>query len=173
MATFKDLERFIQNLPQQVKLQAAQIIAETATEDFKQNFTRKSFDGKPWPQAKNPPQRGTLMVRDAHLVNSIKPVTVTAEKVVIAAGDSMAPYAKIHNEGFIGGVTVKPHSRASKATGWATNIDSGKTFRSNTSQVQAHTRRMKMPRRRFMGYSRDLEQSILNRLQQALKYFKL
>lgn len=72
MATFKDLERFVQNLPNQIKLQAAQIIAETATEDFKQNFTRKGFGDSPWQLAKNTPSRGALMVRDSHLVNSIK-----------------------------------------------------------------------------------------------------
>lgn len=173
MATFKDLERFVQNLPNQVKLQAAQIIAETATEDFKQNFTRKGFDDTPWDAAKNPPSRGTLMLRDSHLVNSIKPVTVTADKVVIAAGDSKAPYAKIHNEGFIGGVYVKPHERATKATGWATNIESRKNFRTNTMQIQGHTKRLRMPRRQFMGYTKNLEKLIINRLQQAFKNLKL
>lgn len=169
MATFNDLEKYARQLPAKLKQTAAAIIAETATEDFKQNFTRKSFDGRPWPDAQNPPPRGSLMVRSGSLVNSIKPTTVTPQKVVITAGDSHAPYARIHNQGFVGGVTVKPHHRSTKATQWAKNPLTQKHHRTATTQVQGYTKRMVMPRRQFMGYSKTLETAILKRLKAAFK----
>lgn len=68
-------------------------------------------------------------------------------------------YAKAHNEGFSGNVTIKAHSRNkySKAkTGTGKFTKTGKertqtvTFKSGSSQVREHQRKMNIPKRQFM-----------------------
>lgn len=69
------------------------------------------------------------------------------------------PYAKAHNEGFNGTVTIKAHSRnkyskAKKGTGKFTKTGKERmqtvTFKSGSSQVRAHQRKMNIPKRQFM-----------------------
>src|SRR5690554_1550143 len=79
-----------------------QLVAETATEHFQNALIQKQWNGNPYPPYKNKarePTRGSLMQRDLNLFRSIKPSMVTAERVVISAGGSRAPYARVHNEG--------------------------------------------------------------------------
>lgn len=99
MATFEDLEKFLQELPDKVMDDTAEIVSETAVEYFKGAFTKKAFDGNPWDEGA-PKKRGTLLVDSANLLNSIQPVEVSRERVVISAGNDKVDYAKVHNEGY-------------------------------------------------------------------------
>ena len=80
---------------------------------------------------------------------------VTPNKVVISAGNSKVPYARVHNEGFTGSVVVPAHDRRTKK-------GKGKTV-----QVKAHKRMMRIPQRQFLGACPELER-ILKREAEAL-----
>lgn len=130
------------------------IMAETATEFFKHSFKIKSWNGAAWPPVKKTVRRGSLMVRSGKLVNSIKPTEVTSERVVITAGSSKVPYAKVHNEGFNGIVDIPAYQRKMKG---------------KITTVKAHTRRMNMPKRQFMGSSKKMDDQITKRIETYLK----
>lgn len=83
--------------------QVADIAAVTGVSYFKSSFRTKGFDGNPWPKAKESKskkaKRGSLMVKSAALMNSVRTAEATKEKVVWAAGNDKVPYAQVHNEG--------------------------------------------------------------------------
>ena len=157
------INTFFAQFDAQFNAMVPQIIAETATEYFKERFKAKNWDGVPWPiynvkGAKNrkEPSRGSLMLRSLNLFSSIVPSMVTANRVVISAGGSRAPYARVHNEGLrVRGIrNVRPFTN--------TNF-MGKGRR---VQIKGHTRKVDftMPRRQYMGHSPYLNNEIRERL---------
>ena len=78
MSTFEDVLAKIDELAANIREQAPQIVAETATSYYKERFTEKGWDGKPWTPAKHSPARGSLMVRSGALMRSIRPTLVSA-----------------------------------------------------------------------------------------------
>lgn len=134
-----------------------QIVANTATEYFKERFSKKEWDGKPWkPWADTYRHRtnGSLMIDSGALVNSIRPSRITSEKVVIQAGNSKVGYAQVHNEGFIGSVVVKAHTRRRKG---------------RTEKVRQYTRHANMPQRQFMGNSKGLQDKLKEDIEGYIK----
>lgn len=143
------------------------IIAETANEYFKESFTRKGWDNSPWAPVKKANKRGTLMVRSAKLVDSIRPSTVSPGRIVISAGSSKVPYARIHNEGGL-------ISRAARSETFLRNRQtSGKgkgRFKRGTTAGQGFSfsaSSYNMPQRQFMGHSAILNKRIITRIKQA------
>lgn len=153
MATFDDLEKFLQELPDTVMDDAADIVSYTAVEYFKNSFTKKAFDGNPWKEG-NPKPTGSLLVQSANLLNSIQPVEVSRERVVVSAGNDKVDYAKVHNEGYQGEVVINPF------------------VRKNGQEVKQHTRKMNIPKRQFMGKADELAELIKERLNSFLKAIK-
>ena len=141
------------------------VIAETATEFFKDTFKHQSWDGVPWPAlnpiyaAKKTRGRGRILTRNGLLLNSIRPSHVAANRVVISAGNSKVPYARAHNEGLrISGIRkVKTYTNTNF-------MGKGKPVK-----IKAHTRTVnyKLKQRRFMGHSPLLNQTIKSRLAAA------
>lgn len=151
---------FSRELEQKVKEAIGAVpeaVASTAKRYFLERFSEKAFDGEPWqPWSKRyKPGRGTLLVQSGALRKSIDIEEVGARRVVITAGGDRVPYARAHNEGFSGSVVVRTHERVSRK---------GKPY-----VVKQHTRKMLMPRRRFMGESRELELLIRKDLEQLFK----
>lgn len=146
---FNDLKQYFENLPDKVMEITPDVIADTATEYFKERFTEKAYDGNPWQEGK-PKSTGSLLVDSGALLNSIRPIYIGADKVTISAGDMKVDYARIHNEGFQGPVFVNPFDR----------IRNGKV-----EKVKGHTRNMNIPQRQFMGKSDELATRIKDRLQ--------
>ena len=98
MKTAYDLEKRIRKAMKSLP----KLVAEEAAEYSRRRFAEKNFDGKPW-KPLSPhyhPTRGTLLVRSGALLNSVRVVSTSQEKVVIGAGNSKVKYAKAHNEGF-------------------------------------------------------------------------
>lgn len=166
MGSFKEIDDFFDKLSNEfLERSLPNIVAEKATAFFKERFTTKEWDGQAWPQTKKAVSRGSLMVRSGALVNSIKPKSVTSEKVVISAGSDKVPYARIHNEGGIiahpGGTPYfldkKNDGKAvfvskKKATEWAT--------KNGTYLPITKPHNIPMPMRRFMGISQGLKDTI-------------
>lgn len=149
--TIQELQTFLQRLPEQVLSDAAEIIAATATEHFRENFNLQGFDGDPWEPLKTPKTRGGILVSSGALANSIVPLEVSSTRVVISAGNQRVPYARAHNEGVDTVVTVPAFTRRLGRRG-------------KTTQVRTHTRSMRLPRRQFMGASRILNERIHQRI---------
>jgi hypothetical protein len=171
MATIKEIDDFFDKLTGEfMAKQVPNIIAEKATEFFKERFTTKEWDGNPWPETKTPVKRGTLMVRSGALVSSIKPKTVTSEKVVISAGSDKVNYARAHNEGETITVPVTPQMRK---FAWAMHYkEAGDDKSANTSWkglalTKKTTLTIKLPMRRFMGPSEKLNDVLFNSLRDA------
>lgn len=143
---FKELEAYFETLPDRVLEDAAEIVAETAVEYFKETFSRKGYDGVAWLPPKHPKRTGSLMVESGALLNSIHPSLISRERVIISAGNNKVPYARVHNEGFTGWVNVPAHTRKGK-------------------QVKAHQREMRIPQRQYMGKAKEVAQRIHDRLQ--------
>lgn len=151
---------FSKELEQRVKeaIEAVpEAVASTAKRYFLERFSEKAFDGEPWkPWGKRyKPGRGTLLVQSGALRKSIDVDEISARRVVITAGGDRVPYARAHNEGFSGSVVVRSHERVSKK---------GKPY-----VVKQHTRKMLVPRRRFMGESHELETLIKKDVEQLFK----
>ena len=102
----KELEDYLRTMPDRLMGDAAEIVAETATEYFKETFRKKAFDGNPWAPARTAKKRGSLLVDSGAMMNSIRPLVISPQRVVIAAGNQKVTYAKVHNEGFDGEVVA-------------------------------------------------------------------
>lgn len=180
MATFDQVRKKIAQLPENIKKHAPNIIAETATEYFKERFAVKAWEGVGWDQAKNPPDHGTLMVRSGALVSTIRPSQVTDNIVVISAGSARVPYPRIHNEG--GTITQIPTPKQRKFF-WA--MEYKNKSETKTAQVEdssdtnkklgqwgamaiAKQLTINIPKRQFMGHSPELNKRILERLKPLL-----
>jgi len=133
----EELIKKLSNLSENLRKDCAEIIAETAVTYYKNAFRNKEFDGTAWKRTNK--KTGSTLIESGNLMNSIRPIEVTADKVVIAAGNEKVAYARVHNEGGI--QYVKAHHRTWSRTG-------------TRYQVQAYTQ--KQWKRKFMGESKEL-----------------
>ncbi len=150
-------------------------MADTAILFTKQRFREQAWadtSTQPWKPRKAGAKRNkgrALLVSSGRLRRSIRLIRTTADSATIG---SDVPYARIHNDGFRGVESVKAHTRHKYTK---SRVETGKLTKtgkmgmqtvstiSGDIQVKAHTRRMNMPRRRFMGESAALRNQI-NRL---------
>ncbi|HAQ21123.1 MAG TPA: hypothetical protein DCR40_18100 [Prolixibacteraceae bacterium] len=177
---YANLQDYISALETKIRAKVPNIIAETATEFFKERFQTKEWDGLAWPQTKRVVRKGSLLVRSSKLVNSIRPSLVSANKVVISAGNDMVPYAQIHNEGGELHPKVTPAMRkwawanyyaagGGASTGSATE-GKGKTENKEAAFYKglALTKKTQLdiviPKRQFMGHSERLNTKIFERI---------
>lgn len=154
---FKQLENYLASLPGQILDDASQIVAETATEYYKERFAEKAWDGNPWAPAKKERKNGSLLVDSGKLLGSIRPAYVGRDKVIISAGNDKVAYAKAHNEGFLGQLVIPAHTRQTKA---------------GSLEVKTHTREANLPARPFMGKSEELADQIHTRLEGYINSLK-
>jgi Mu-like prophage protein gpG len=146
--TTDEFNNYLKNIPEQISSVVPDVVAETATEYYKQTFQKKAFDGDPWVAGK-PKKGGSLLIASGNMMNSIRPTEVNQQQVVISAGNQHVNYAKAHNEGVNETVTVPAHSRTKN----------GKTF-----SVKQHDKKMNIPKRQFMGESKELNKQIEDRI---------
>lgn len=155
---FNDLSNYLTSLPNQILDEASLIVAEAAIEYYMARFKEKAFDGNPWAPAKVPRRNGSLMIDSGELLKSIVPAYIGRDKVIISAGNDKVSYAQVHNEGFIGSVTVPAHVRETQKYG---NVN-----------VKGHTRQVNIPQRQFMGESDELANIIHERIEKAINKLK-
>ncbi len=156
-AIVDDVTRAINALPNRV--------ATLAVNFSKQRFVQQNWHDttpEPWKprstkrRGGEKRQNGAILVDSGRLKRSIRVISANSERVVIGTD---VPYAEMHNEGFDGQVSVRQHSRRSRK---------GRAY-----TVRAHTRRVHMPQRRFLGESQELanqlEEMITNELKKAIE----
>lgn len=144
------IDKLLENCMEEIMQGTAQIVAETSVEYFQNTFRTKKFDGNPWAPPRVPKRSVSLLVQSGALLNSIRPVLVSPERIVIAAGNEKVDYAQIHNEGFKGSVTVPAHIRHT---------------RRGDQTVRQHTRSVNIPQRQFIGNARELETELQKRIE--------
>ena len=152
--TINELTDYFAALPDEIFDVVPELIAETATEYYKESFTRKGFDNNPWVPAKRDKTTGSLMVESSNLVNSIRPAIVSREKVIISAGNDKVPYAQAHNEGYTGPVTIPAHTRVTKK---------------GPVDVGSYVMNQNIPARPFLGESEELFTLLQNRIDAYLE----
>jgi phage gpG-like protein len=111
------------------------------SDEFDRNFERKAFFSERWKRRARPYPKGSLLMVTGTMRRSIK-ASIADSGVRFT---SSVPYAAVHNEGLQGSVMVKAHKR---------------TRGDKTYNVRAHTRRVKMPRRQFVGDGPDTRRII-------------
>lgn len=124
----------------------------------KQGWLDSSFT--PWRKRRSKKQQGrAILVQSGRLKRGVRVVKTTSDTVVVG---NDAPYAKAHNEGFNGTVSVKPHQRNVYKK---TKVGTGKTTKSGKErmktvksisgsvQIKAHKRTLRLPKRKFLGTS--------------------
>lgn len=173
MATFEEVRQKIDRMTANIKRAAPQIIAETATEYYKERFRKKDWEGVAWPKVKQPNPHGSLMVRSGALLSTVRPTLVTSREVRIGAGSPRVPYAKIHNEG--GTITQTPTAKQRRFFWAMEHKDNPDTWDANGkldisktgkwgNMARAKQLNITIPQRRFMGHSPRLNDKILARL---------
>jgi phage gpG-like protein len=120
------------------------------------NFRAGGFQGQSferWKKSKK--TRGTTLVDRGHLRSANYYTTQPGQTTL----KNNMPYAKAHNEGFEGTVTVKAHTRnkySKSKVGTGKFTKKGKermqtvTSKSGENRVKSHSRKMKIPKRQFM-----------------------
>jgi phage gpG-like protein len=165
----QSLEAWFANFNHRMNTEVPNIVAETATEYFKDSFITTSWDGVPWAETKKPVRRGKLMVRSAALMGSIAPSLVSADRVTIKAGGLKVPYAQVHNEG--GLITRRPRSETFQRKRYTSGKNKGR-FKGGTTSGKGFTFKVtsyNMTKRQFMGHSPNLNQEIIKRLTAKFK----
>lgn len=172
MASFKEIDDFFGKLTDEFLADhVPNIIAEKATEFFKERFTTKEWDDEPWPETKVPVKRGTLMVRSGALVNSIKPKSISKEKVIISGGSDKVSYARAHNEG----ETIEvPVTKNMRRFAWAMHYNEQSegaeevnTMWKGLALTKKESLTIKLPMRKFMGESKKLNDYLFNAIRDA------
>lgn len=140
-AAMHKLEQAKQYIQQDVPV----VIGVEAVKHFKGNFQTESFDGTKWASRKSKRAGGTngqkVLSKSGELSESIT-YRVEGTTIIIS---SDKPYAQIHNEGFNGEEAVKAFER---------------TVKGKKQTVKEHTRHMVMPKREFIGDSKELMDKI-------------
>jgi len=161
---------------EKVLKKAPRLLGNDAVNFFRDRFKQQNWmDTYPeaWQKRKvnNKKNQGrNLLIQSGRLRRSIKITNVSANTVTIGTD---VPYAKAHNEGFKGVVQVKEYTRnryGKQKIGTGKLRKNGKERMktvqviTGNSTVKAHTMRMNLPRRQFMGQSAVLTQKLQRHL---------
>lgn len=164
------------------KRRIPRIIGNHAVNFYKENFRRQGFLDRtisPWARRKTTAgrrsdNRGILIGKGSgRLWRSIRMTEATMNRIVIR---SETPYAIAHNEGFTGTVNVRAHHRNTYGKAKASHLSrKGNVVETNvkyvaaTGQVKAHTRKMDLPKRQFIGESATLRDELYKRMNQEIR----
>lgn len=155
------------------------MLGNEAVNFFKDSFRLQGFLGarlEPWRKRRSRKRAGrAILVKSGRLRRS--PRIASNSGGIVRIGTDV-PYAKAHNEGYRGVVNVPAHSRGrytkSKEGRGIFSVKTRKErmrtvkTKTGTIQVRAHTKRMNLPKRQFMGYSPYLDAKLKRLLQAEL-----
>ena len=156
-----DIETWFKEFDHFMNYRVPDVVAETALEDFRENFQTQSFNGVGWrplsPKYARKKRRSTsrILTNTAALQHSMRETIKEPSRVRITAGNSKVPYARVHNEGYTGLQKVPTYQNRNF-------MGKGKHV-----TIKAHTRRMNIPKRQFMGRTTGLKSKIKQRIKLA------
>lgn len=151
------------------------IVGNEAVNFFRERFHEQGWHDvaeEPWePLSPNTKKKkgGAILIESGKLMRSIHIESMSGLKVTVVAS---MPYAKVHNEGFEGEVTIKSHARvirrrtrvASSSIATKRRSTSNQMLTYGTGRVKEHQRKMRIKARRFMGVSQELNLRIKMRI---------
>lgn len=163
----------------QVLIAAPRVLGNHSVNFFLDSFKRQAWLGtrlQPWAKRRNNKRRPgrAILVDSGRLRRSIRITNIAGPQVTIGTN---VPYAKAHNEGFRGTVAVKAHKRnkytkSKVATGKLTKTGKERmktvSTLSGSSTVKAHSRKVNIVQRQFMGTSPYLTTQLQRILQANL-----
>jgi phage gpG-like protein len=139
------------------------VIGQTAVNFFQDRFRAQAWTDRraerwdPRKRKDKNPSRRALLIRSGRMRNSINMASFSRRQVVIS---TPLKYAAAHNFGVDETVKVREHTRRVKGrvvmSDLATRKSRTKTVTTGSHRVRAHTRKMKLPQRQFMGNSHAL-----------------
>lgn len=152
---------------QSLKRKLPRIVGQVAVNFTKDNFRRQGFlDGgrvNKWKKRRDTGDKKSrsILVQSAKLKRSIRIVRSTQDEVLIG---SDVPYAQIHNEGGVQQITKKQRDFF-----YAKWKETGQEFWRNMFLASE----IRIPRRKFMGDSTDLQRDMTRKINlELLKIFK-
>jgi phage gpG-like protein len=149
--------------------------ASVAVNFSKDRFRQANWVGdttKPWKRRK---AKGTkddsraILVKTGNLKRDVQKIRVTAESALVGTSNLTGDYAKLHNEGFRGSMTIKEHKRkhylhVKEKYKTRTGKDRSRTRKTvnenKVTTVKTHIRKVNIPSRRFLGASPVLDKQI-------------
>ena len=130
------------------KKQLPKLLTNTSKNIFVDSWKKQGWDGVKWQevQRRTPGTKAyksatkaartrAILVKSGTLRRSIVVNSQTFQRMIISTN---VPYAEVHNEGFSGIVRVNAHSRIGK-------------------RIKAHSRKVNIPQRKFMGHGQRVE----------------
>lgn len=170
MATLNNIERILQQRLQAALTRLPTVLGNEGVNWIKDNFRkRQGWPGngfEAWKPRKANARRNAgrgILIDSGRLSRS--PRIISTAPLLVNIGTDV-PYAKAHNEGVDKVVSIGAHTRAKIGTVKLSTGQTGKYRKkrtiTGTTQVKAHQRRMRLPKRQFAGNSPVL-QSILTR----------
>lgn len=114
------------------------------------NFRNQSWEGQPWKKRKRGDRGRALLVQ--------RGILRRGNRMQLQVGQARifndVPYAKAHNEGFRGTVSIGAHNRRRFGKYASSSLKTRKTSikkqYAGDSNVKGHSRKMNIPRRQFM-----------------------
>lgn len=161
-----------------VLLYAPGMLGNEAVNFFNNSFRMQGWLGNsftPWRKRRSRKRSRRAILVDTGRLRRGTRITSNTGGVVRIGNDT--PYARAHNEGFRGVANVRAHNRNVYSK---TKVGTGKLTKkgkermktvstnSGTTQVKAHTRKMNIPQRQFMGESPYLTTKLKRILQAEL-----
>jgi phage gpG-like protein len=163
--------------------------ATVAVNFSKRRFVEQNWVGnttQPWKKRKNTRSKRdasrAILVKSARLKRDVHKIVVTPQYAIIGTSQLTGAYARVHNEGFRGLVTIKEFKRShyshvkekyttrsgrERSRTRKTVVDGMKTT------VRTHVRKMNIPKRQFLGNSpvldRDIEKMMAYEIIKAIK----
>ena len=160
------VERVKTDIEREVRDRLPRKVGITAVNHFKRNFRDAGWrDGglKPWKTTRRQQGKGKdsqylpLHSRREHLSRSTQYKVTGPGEVTVS---NPVPYAWVHNYGFDGTVRVGAHKRKILKKG---------RKRARRYAVRAYSRHMRIPRRQFMGRSRELNERITELVNETIE----
>lgn len=167
----KAVSRVVDALPAKVGALAVNFSKERFRLQNWADTTREAWPARGRTRRSAKRRQGAILVDTGRLRSSIR-VTGNSRHYIAIGTD--VPYARAHNYGYRGTVSIKAHKRRQFEKKTVSYRSRAGNTRSRTEQVatgqagevKAHTRRMNLPRRQYLGESAILTRRI-ERLMQA------
>jgi len=137
------------------------VVENLCVDFFQKSFDRQGFLDKslePWPARKDGSDPGrAILIKRGYLRRSIRGKSRTPAAVTIQAGDTRAPYARIHNEGgTISHPGGSPYIITKKGPTFIRKTTAARRARQGKYVRFTRPHKIDMPKRQFMGDSAAL-----------------
>lgn len=146
-----------------IEHELARKLAVIMSNETEEAFKSKVWNGVRWAPVRVPNPKGSLMIRDSHLRNSL---SFAARGNVVAVSSSM-PYASLHNEG--GRVVVPVTDKMRRYWWWQYRKSGGRDVRYKAMALSRKSQwTICVPQRQFVGVTGETDRQLEAQLDEML-----